>query len=84
VHDEATRRGYAFDRSKIGPVRPVQAIPVTSGQIECEWRHLQKKLLGRSPATLSLHGDVTIPSCHPLFRSRPGPVASWERASADA
>jgi hypothetical protein len=22
------------------------------------------------------------PQCHPLFRRRPGPVASWERARA--
>ena len=81
VHDEATRRGYAFDRAKIGPVRPVQVISVTTGQVECEWQHLQKKLLARSPAVLAKLGDVSVPSCHPLFRCRPGPVASWERAS---
>lgn len=84
VHAEATRRGYAFNRSKIGPVRTVQLISVGSGQVAWEWRHLQNKLTARSPAVLSLWSDVLAPMCHPLFRSQPGPVASWERASGSA
>ena len=81
VHREAARRGYAFDRSKIGPVRPVQYIPVNSGQLTLEWLHLQRKLAARSPNMLAQLRGVSVPSCHPLFRRRPGPVASWERAS---
>ena len=80
VHAEATRRGYAFDRSKIRPVRAVQPIPVNSGQLACEWRHLQGKLSVRSPGVLARWNDVVTPACHPLFRPQPGPVASWERA----
>ena len=81
VHAEATRRGYAFDRSKIGPVRAVQSIPVSSGQLEYEWQHLQSKLSVRSPAVLAQWSSVLNPTCHPLFRSQTGSVASWERAS---
>lgn len=81
VHDEATRRGYRFDRSKIGPARAAQPIPVGSGQLECEWRHLRGKLERRNPAVLARWGEVELPDCHPLFRRRAGPVASWERAS---
>lgn len=84
VHDEATRRGYSFDRSKVGPVRAIQAIPVSSGQLAYEWEHLQRKLATRSPAVLTLWSNVVAPMCHPLFRRRPGSVASWERASDDA
>lgn len=84
VHSEATRRGYAFDRSKIGPVRVVQLIPVTSGQLRCEWLHLQQKLAARSPAVLTRLEAVSAPSCHPLFRRIPGPVASWERLPGSA
>ena len=84
VHAEATQRGYAFNRSKIGPVRVVQAIPVSAGQLACEWQHLQSKLSVRSPAVLAQWSDVLTPSCHPLFRPQPGPVASWERASGGA
>ncbi len=81
VHDEATQRGYRFDRTKVGPVRNVQSIPVSSGQLALEWRHLQRKLAARSPAALCRWEGVTLPACHPLFRRRPGPVASWERAT---
>lgn len=83
IHDEATRRGYRFDRSKVGPVRKVQPITVTSGQLAHEWHHLQRKLAARSPDVLSLWTGVATPDCHPLFRQRPGPVASWERVSGD-
>lgn len=40
VHAEAVRRGYAFDRRKVGPVRTVPAMPVGRGQIAYEWQHL--------------------------------------------
>jgi hypothetical protein len=78
VHDESLRRGYQFDRSKVGPVREVAAIPVTSGQVEYEWQHLQRKLQVRDPAWLLSLGEVARPGCHPLFRARPGPVEPWE------
>lgn len=84
VHAEASRRGYAFDRGKLGPVRRVQAMPVGSGQLACEWQHLRRKLAVRNPTMLERWSGVEMPSCHPLFRRRPGPVASWERAPADA
>lgn len=80
VHEEATSRGYRFDRSKIGPVRQVEAIAVTTGQVEREWQHLQRKLALRSPARLEQWADVREPGLHPLFRAIPGPVASWEKA----
>lgn len=84
VHDDATRRGYAFDRTKIGPVRTVAPIAVSSGQLDAEWLHLQRKLAARSPAwlaQLAAAGTPPPPDCHPLFRRRPGPIAPWERAT---
>ena len=84
VHAEATDRGYSFDRSKIGLVRAVKPIPISSGQLACEWQHLQNKLAVRSPAILAQWSSVATPVCHPLFHSQPGPVASWERASGGA
>lgn len=79
VHSEADARGYAFDRSRIGPVRAVHLIPVSSGQLGHEWLHLQQKLAARNPAWLARLRDVSVPALHPLFRRIPGPVASWER-----
>lgn len=82
IQAEATLRGYAFDRTKIGPVRTVEKIMVSSGQLAYEWQHLQRKLSLRSPTVLAKWSRVLVPACHPLFRRKPGPVASWERASA--
>lgn len=80
VHAEACARGYAFDRSKIGPVRSVEPIVVTRGQLDCEWSHLLDKLCARSPARFEQLKSQGRPACHPSFVSQPGPVASWERA----
>jgi hypothetical protein len=79
VHAEATARGYAFDRRKIGPVRSVAPLPATSGQIEHEWRHLMRKLAARNPALYREWKAQRRPGCHPLFRRVRGPVATWER-----
>ena len=81
VHDEATRRGYRFDRTKTGPVAAVDAIPVTTGQLTHEWVHLRAKLAGRSPGVLEQWLAVDSPRVHPLFRLDPGPVATWERVA---
>ena len=81
VHAEATRRGYAFDTTKRGALRAVPAIPVGTGQLALEWRHLGAKLAVRSPSRLPQWRAVAMPECHPLFHCIPGPVASWERAS---
>ena len=84
VHGEAQARGYSFDRTKIGPVRPVKPIPVTTEQLSYEWQHLLRKLAKRSPGAYRQWRSVGSPQCHPLFRSRPGPVESWERTHSGA
>jgi hypothetical protein len=76
---EARSRGYAFDAGKIGPLRAVDRIAVTCGQIEYEWRHLLAKLALRSPAHYRRWRHVRVPECHPLVRRRPGRVEPWER-----
>lgn len=81
VHEEASARGYRFDRSKVGPVRRIEPIAVTSGQLEREWEHLRNKLAVRNPELLQRWADVRRPDCHPLFHPVPGPVATWEKAS---
>jgi hypothetical protein len=79
VHDEATRRGYAFDASKTGPRRAVALIPLTRGQIEYEWAHLLHKLSRRSPEQYHRWRALRTPRCHPLLRRRSGAVESWEK-----
>ena len=103
VADEADARGYRFNRDLIGtPPAPHQAtagpdgglspIPVTTGQLDLEFRHLMAKLEARDPdrhARLrqALAGVTSSgrpegeagPRAHPLFTVVPGPVEGWER-----
>lgn len=80
VHDEASRRGYAFDARKIGHDGPVAPIAVTRGQLELEWRLLLCKLAERSPEFHRRWRALRRPACHPLLRCCAGPMAPWERA----
>ena len=79
VANEATRRGYRFDYSKI--VRYVKClegtIRVTKGQLDYERKHLNNKLVTRD---LSLY-SITCKEIklHPLFYLVDGPIESWEK-----
>ena len=81
VFEEAVSRGYDFDRTKIGPIRGAPRLSVTHGQVLLEWQHLLRKLSTRNRALYLKWRDVSNPAHHPIFRVRPGPVASWERAA---
>lgn len=77
VWEEADRRGYHFDRSKLAESPDVPLIPVTKGQVDYEVGHLRKKLSVRSPEDLSrLWGEVIS---SPVFAVVPGDVEPWER-----
>jgi len=84
VHAESVSRGYDFARNKVGPVRAVQPIAVSSGQVLYEWSHLLQKLSVRRPALFDQWRGLAEPACHPLFRPQPGPLESWERVREEA
>ena len=68
VAEEATARGYTFDRSKIiDRPDPDLVLEVTWGQLMHEWAHLRLKLAERSPAVLRRWADLDLPDPHPLF-----------------
>lgn len=79
VYDEAVRRGYRFDRSKIDWAFSAGRLPVTRGQLEHEWRHLQNKLKTRDPAKYAQSAAIRHPDTHPLFLLVDGESASWEK-----
>ena len=79
VHAEAHSRGYAFDRAKVGPVRFIEPLPCSTGQLDYEWQHLLRKLSVRSPSRYRRLRRLSAPECHPLFRCSPGGVEPWER-----
>jgi Pyrimidine dimer DNA glycosylase len=77
--DEAGRRGYKFDRSKISRRRFKGQIPETKGQLLYEWAHLKRKLRVRAPAVYRQFRTLAAPEPHPLFRIIPGKVRDWEK-----
>ena len=82
VADEADRRGYSFDRTRIGPPGSAalhEVIDVTDGQLANEWRHLQRKLWWRNRSFYRAAKAAGAPQPHPLFRIVPGGVADWEK-----
>jgi len=79
VHDEALSRGYGFDRAKVGPVRSIEGIVVTRGQLESEWELLLRRLAVRSPEHYRRWRSLRAPECHPLLRCRAGRIEPWEK-----
>ncbi len=78
VADEAQRRGYNFDSSKIVSKRLQGKIAVTSGQVAYEGRHLLAKLELRDHERYLQLRDVVEWELHPLFQQEEGPVEPWE------
>ena len=80
LHQEAVRRGYRFDSSRIDAPEDGCAglsLPVTEGQMRLERSHLEAKLARRAPDLLPLPERLEP---HPLFHVVPGDVESWEHA----
>ena len=78
VADEADRRNYNFDRSKVAAHKTAAKIPVTSGQLEYEFQHLLRKLEKRDPERCRQIQSVDIIVPHPKFRVIPGGLEAWE------
>jgi Pyrimidine dimer DNA glycosylase len=81
VASEAERRGYTFDRGKLGPGRAGIVLNATQGQLAYEWRHLLRKLRVRSPTWHARWRTLSHPEPHPLFNIVRGPIEPWERMS---
>lgn len=78
VQQEAERRGYHFDASKIGPCARNVKISVTYGQMQYEMTHLRAKLAVRDAPALQRSEGVQAPDPHPLFEVVQGGVETWE------
>jgi len=79
VADEAERRGYRFDRTRLIAAGPAPVIEETTGQLRVEREHLRRKLTGRNPGWLRTL--AVRPRAHPLFRLVRGPAREWEKAA---
>jgi hypothetical protein len=79
VHDEAARRGYAFDASKIALQRQILSLAVTQGQLAFEHEHLKKKLRHRDPERFRVIRRTSQITAHPLFVVVTGKIEPWEK-----
>lgn len=78
IREEAQRRGYHFDGSKIAVHGVSVKIGCTRGQLLYEWEHLRKKLQGRDPRKYAEIGKVRRPEAHPIFLIVDGEIEPWE------
>jgi hypothetical protein len=69
VLEESCRRGYCFDKTKIGRVRTRGKIKVTKAELAAEFEHLKGKLKRRDKKAYSAAIKIKVPEPHPLFRT---------------
>ena len=81
IYEEAKRRGYNYDPSKIYHQRILKAaasITVTTDQLKYELGHLRNKLAGRDLLKLNQIQDILDPEVNPIFKPIQGSIESWE------
>jgi hypothetical protein len=78
VHEEATVRGYKFNRRKVNWKFKPATITVTRGQVKYETAHLLKKLKRRDKAQFLITSKLMRLAPHPIFRIVKGDIAEWE------
>ena len=81
VYEESVKRGYHFDKSKIGRETTKEKLKLCRGQLLFELWHLREKLAQRDTAKcaeLKLIDEKKI-SPHPLFDIQECPKEPWEK-----
>ncbi|MDM1523275.1 pyrimidine dimer DNA glycosylase/endonuclease V [Empedobacter stercoris] len=78
VWDEATQRGYNFDRNKIDFDFKKIKIEVTTGQMQYEFNHLLKKLEQRDPKQFKQFENLKMVDCAEIFEVKEGEIEKWE------
>ena len=78
VHEEASKRNYQFDETKIDWNFKQSKITVSKGQVDYEIKHLMKKLQSRDRQKLKELKAVKIFEVHPVFTIVEGDVEDWE------
>lgn len=79
VKIESEKRGYVFDKKKIGKIKIHQELPVTAGQLEYELEHLKKKLFIRDKNRFEKICNLKAPKPNPLFKIIDGEIEEWEK-----
>ena len=78
IWEEATRRGYNFDRNKIDFDFKKIKIEVTIGQMDYEFYHLLKKLELRDRARFDQYKNLNSVDSAQIFKEIEGEIEKWE------
>jgi hypothetical protein len=84
VFDEACRRSFHFNASKIVPGNYDSHIPVTEGQLAFEFAHFRNKMALRDSERYRQILSISRPEPHPIFNVVPGQIEFWEKGSHTA
>jgi len=81
IFKESLERNYNYNYCKIlCPVKDVEKVDLTKGQLEYEFNLLQSRLRKRAPSKYSLNLMVKKIEPHPLFKLKEGLPEIWERS----
>lgn len=83
VHEEATKRGYNFNREKVDWNFNPLITTVTKGQVDYEAEHLKRKLQQRDPIKWNEFISCRNFEVQPLFTIIEGSVENWEIIPAE-
>jgi hypothetical protein len=79
IFNEASSRGYNFNRDKFKVTASKIKIAVTSGQLDYEFEHLQAKLKKRDQKKFKENKLGNNYNLHPIFRLVKGGIETWEK-----
>ncbi|MFH1458999.1 MAG: pyrimidine dimer DNA glycosylase/endonuclease V [Candidatus Omnitrophota bacterium] len=79
IYNESRKRNFHFDSSKIGAKICKNSIPVTTGQIKYEFKHLLSKLKQRDRIKYDLLKSNKNIQTHPVFQKSTGGIEFWEK-----
>ena len=79
VYEEASIRGYSFDKKKIGSSTSIDKITVTKGQLLFEYKHLQNKLRKRNYQKYKENKIIVKLKVNPILRIVNGEKEEWEK-----
>ncbi len=78
VYEESVKRGYQFNKEKIGWNFKSETLTVTNGQVIYERNHLLNKLKTRDKKKYDELIEEQNFSPHPMFKIVQGDVEDWE------
>ena len=78
VYDEAVKRAYSFDKTKIWWAFDPTSMSVTDGQLKYEKKHLLNKLKIRDLNAFNILTFENNLAPHPIFKFVSGEIANWE------